>query len=59
MNNAILYSPEMAGKDPRQAIHREFVKLQRVIAELDERVIKLIEVTYEIEKRVDEMEARQ
>lgn len=51
-NSPAIYSAELSGANTRQAMNREFIKLQRVISELSDGLIKL-------NKRIDELEAKQ
>lgn len=46
-----IYSANTSGADVRHAMSREFIKLQRVISELSDGLMKL-------NKRIDDLEAK-
>ena len=51
MKSSVIYTPEMTGADNRQMMLRELTKLQRVIAEVSDQLLKINQRVNELEKK--------
>lgn len=51
MKSSVIYNPEITGADNRQMMIRELTKLQRVIAEVSDQLMKINQRVNELEKK--------
>jgi hypothetical protein len=51
MKSAVIYIPEITGADNRQMMVRELTKLQRVIAEISDQLVRINQRVNELEKK--------
>ena len=51
MKSSVIYTPEITGADNRQMMMRELTKLQRVIAEVSDQLVKINQRVNELERK--------
>jgi hypothetical protein len=51
---SVTYSPELSGANTRQAMNREFVKIQRIVSELSNELRKLNQRIVALEAKHEE-----